>query len=177
MALTFGTENARINANLKNQFLHVGASSFNANNRFVFSNVGNSTYYTNFAIFSGARPTMTYADPGFNYSPTNNSNMLVYWQWRGDNGNWSTIAEDKTNSVKLSPNFFPSKVAYRAGEATWFALWTYYSSTVYGAVTGTVGAIGSGADLEITNTSIVTDGQTEYTVPYGIELYKPPILI
>lgn len=49
--------------------------------------------------------------------------------------------------------------ATQTGVATYFALLTSDGTTVWQQVTGTVGAIGSGADLEISSTSITSGSQ------------------
>ena len=49
--------------------------------------------------------------------------------------------------------------ATQTGTATYFALLSTDGSTVYQQVTGTVGAIGSGSDLEISSTSITSGSQ------------------
>lgn len=54
-------------------------------------------------------------------------------------------------------------LASSSGTATWFRWYTALSSNVIHQIIGTVGATGSGADLEIPNTSIVS-GQ-----PYRIQ--------
>lgn len=178
MALTFGTNNQRVNANLKTRFLGINNTGPTNYNNFTFSDVNNGNYVTTFAIMSGTRPELTISsNPASSYVPSSAGECLVYWEYDGNWNSWSTYVTDAADNVSFHPNFFPSKLATRSGQATWFLLQTRYSSTVYGAITGSVGPIGSGADLEITDPNIVTDGQTEYTVPYGFQIYRPPVLV
>jgi len=178
MALTFGTNNQRINANLKTRFLGTNASGPTNYNHFVFTDRNDTNYVTTFAIMAGTRPTLSIgSNPAASYSPSADNNCLVFWEYDGNWNDWATYVTDDVDNVAFHPNFFPSKLATRAGTATWFLLQTRYSTTVYGAVTGTIGAIGSGSDLEITSQTIVTDGQTEYTVPYGFQIFRPPVLV
>ena len=178
MALSFGTNNQRINEALKTRFLGTQNSGATTYNHFTFADINNANYVTTFAIMGGTRPTLSISsNPATSVIPSQDSNCLVFWEYDGDWANWPTYVTDSADNVAFHPNFFPSKLATRSGTATWFLLQTRYSNTVYGVVTGTIGPIGSGADLEITDNSIVTDGQTEYTVPYGFQLYRPPVLV
>lgn len=151
------------------------------------------TYYTSFAIMSGEKP-----DPentGTPYHLSNDSRTLMHWRHNSNDSNMPLKAVNYTDHIQLTPEFFYRENAIRSGEATWFIIqtdWEHweryvsyrsrYGSTSYsdrlyqtpridGIITGTVGPIGSGADLQLLDTNIVSGRQ--HQIPYGFKIFRP----
>lgn len=107
---------------------------------------------TQFQICSGVRPVGLLT----NYSLITSS-RLVYFpgsnEASGDALNSSTRL-GSTATVICSP-----RTATATGTATWFVMYNYSSGGLYSNITGTIGTIGSGADLEMASTSIVSGQQ------------------
>lgn len=106
-------------------------------------------------LFSGAMP----AQPRLMTSAMM-ANSLIFWKTSSECSTFSNQGSYIQVTTLL-------KSAYATGTATWFA-WCYYwdnvtppstGGTIIQRIIGTVGTIGSGADLEISSTSIVTGGQ------------------
>jgi hypothetical protein len=96
------------------------------------------------------------------------ANTLAYWTL---NSEYTTF--NKTATTTLTTTF---KAATATGTATWFS-WCWYnatppatSGTIQQRIIGTVGTIGSGADLEMLTTSIVSGQQ--YRV-YNLRIALP----
>lgn len=85
------------------------------------------------------------------------ASTLVWWSPYSDN-----TSATYTNPFTVTTTY---KAAIATGVATWFAYCTYdyappsTSGTLVQRIIGTVGTIGSGADLEMNTTSIVTGSQ------------------
>lgn len=103
-------------------------------------------------LFSGAIP----AQPRL-MSAANFSSALVFWLPYSEN-----TSEIVTNPYTVTTTY---KTAIATGTATWFALAWYNATppatngTLIQRIIGTVGTIGSGEDLELVNTNIVTGSQ------------------
>lgn len=84
-----------------------------------------------------------------------NTNKLVLWYHQADLS--PTTLTGNTVVVNTNP-----VAATASGTATWFCICTAYGGVALQSITGTVGLVGSGSDLEIVNTAI-TSG-TQYRV-------------
>jgi len=73
--------------------------------------------------------------------------------------------------IQFLPSWFDAKEVSQAGTATWFSIIQTENGNYRGGWTGTVGTVGSGSDLEISNTNLVTG--VEYTIPGGFKLNVP----
>lgn len=136
------------------------ASPYPAISNPVLSSRTGAGLYTRIRIYGGTRPGTRPTDASI-YLP----DRLVEFR-AGDNDNTAadfsltqgpvTIALSGTSAVIQVVSLFVNASA--SGTATWFSLATTNnpSTVVYHWVTGTVGTDGSGADLIITNTSIVS---------------------
>lgn len=116
------------------------------------------------ALMKGSKPTdfstITFSgNPGV---PSRNSDVLVAWSRYTGAGsvNPSTLLVDFTTNIwQISTLFAPASAS---GTATWFFYWLstpVFGSAYYGIkhmFMGTVGAFGSGADLELQTTNIVS---------------------
>lgn len=98
-------------------------------------------------LCSGTRPVAT---------PTT-SELSTYnlVRWFANTSSFSPTSLSGTTAI-INTN---ANAATATGVATWFCLCVNYSGTIYSAVTGNVGVTGSGADLEISNTTITTGSQ------------------
>lgn len=124
---------------------------------FYYSTIPIICNITDLYLCSGVRPAAT---------PTNaelNAAKLVLWYHQADLS--PTTRTDNTVIVNTNAN-----TATASGTATWFCLTAVYGGVVYSSVTGNVGLTGSGADLEIANTSISSG--TQYRVS-GLILTLP----
>lgn len=220
MALTFGTKNQRIRENMKHRFM---ISPVRGEGQFHWHYINNSNYVTGVYFWEGSRPNMSiYANNNSvyqNWNPPSDSNCLAYSQWAHNSTNYfpnigsgsatspttgSSIMLDvnKTN-IYLKPQWFKAALNYwdssmrgrNTGYITHFTLVHRYSSTVYGMMCGSVGLVGSGADLEIeiyyggspssSYNEFTHDGGTKRTdtyvngssyyiyVPRGLRIYPP----
>lgn len=117
------------------------------------SNTPNGSHFgganTRLALFSGTIP-----DQPRLMTPANFSSTLIFWNPNTENTTLTT-----TNPLVLTTTY---KQAIATGTATWFSL-AFYTVTppatngvIYNRIIGTVGTIGSGADLEINDVNIVT---------------------
>lgn len=132
---------------------------FSAGNPFAFQTFGNVGLMR---VMSGTRPTNIETLT----STTPPAGTAVLWQayatsvWSPTGNNWLT---DPTSLTSV----FVSALAI--GTASWFWLCTATAgnpsgggmvypdpSTVYHNITGTIGLVGSGADMEMVNTTITT---------------------
>lgn len=106
---------------------------------------------TNFQICSGVRPVGLLT----NYSLITSS-RLVYFPGPGDSSDAlnSSTRLGSTATVICSP-----RTATATGTATWFVMYNGSGGVLYSNITGTIGTIGSGADLEMSSTSIVSGQQ------------------
>lgn len=87
-----------------------------------------------------------------------NSNKLITWIQVGSTDLSPTVTTGQTCVISTTAN-----VATATGTATWFTMCVVVAgTTAVSSVTGTVGLIGSGADLEIADTSITAG--TSYRV-------------
>lgn len=105
------------------------------------------------ALHSGTIP----AQPRL-MTPSDFANTLIFWRL-GAGQDFTTFTRGSSATVTLTTSFL---AAIATGTVTWFS-WTYYTATppstggtLYQRIIGTVGTVGSGADLEIPSTSIVT---------------------
>lgn len=107
-------------------------------------------------IYKGTRPT-TRPTTMATFTP----DLLVQYAptlWRADAGPVTQTMVGTTHTLQIISNLTNASAS---GTATWFAIANYDNSTnsVWGFVTGTVGLPGSGADLIIADTNIVSGQQ------------------
>lgn len=132
-----------------------GGASSSSNSGATFGAIGSQG---RIIIFSGTIP----AQPRL-MAASDMANALCFWTtiYNGiAGGDTTTFTPSTTTTVTTS-----YKAAIATGTATWFS-WCWYSATppstsgtIYSRIIGTVGATGSGADLEMPTTSIVTGQQ------------------
>lgn len=118
--------------------------------------------YCRINIYKGTRPTTRPSDA----SIYNVDKLIQFEAGDKDAGN-NDFSTASGSSVTLSGTTVTAqiisvfKAATASGTATWFALVSSNSTftSVYHWTTGTVGVVGSGADLIISNTNIVSGEQ------------------
>ena len=159
-----------------------------------------TTRYTTLLVMKGERPEITNA--GFSIQGMNtldgimsNPDVLLYYRWE-QNADWSTLVSDEGDYLELLPEFFlPRQTGSRNGTPTYFIMYTHeetleqyvsylYRYTMYrnwrkvsdrldGVLTGTVGPLGSGSDLEFTFKTTDVETTSFHKIPYGMRLYRP----
>ena len=114
-----------------------------------------SLVQTRIFALRGTRPTTRPTDLS-----TISPDILVIWSgtthWNGDTGPVTMSMVGTTHTIQITSTLTTAQLS---GTATWFALVNHNTSApnlVYGWVTGSVGLPGSGADLIIANTNIVS---------------------
>jgi len=189
MALTFNRNNTYIRNNRKDYFIGTNVPGA-AYSRFGLT-WNTPSIYTYFMIHSGPRldipydgtsnSTGTWGQAGWNSSnPQLTNSVLLYWTKGTNNATYSTghmsyfdSGNVDTSYVRFEPSFFNQANVVNSGTATWFSIVSKESGITKGVLTGTVGTFGSGADLQISDTNIVTEN--EYTIPEGFNYYVPDI--
>ena len=114
------------------------------------SNISGFNGNTRLGIFKGSVPSF----PSFTDLSTRASDLLILFALGANTESYSTFADSTTFRLKLGIKASP-QAASAAGTASWFII--QYSNddlTAVGAMIGTVGNTGSGADLEVPSTSI-----------------------
>jgi len=114
----------------------------------------NYNYTSWIGIYQGAVPTDF---TGLTTQQSRNADRLIFLQNNGSTTFWQTSVFT-TNPVVINSTYVTATVS---GTATWFRLLVGNSSIAGGTlvvyqIIGTVGATGSGADLEIPSTAIVS---------------------
>jgi hypothetical protein len=117
-------------------------------------------------IYSGTPPTTW---TGITSMSGFAGQLLVSFNCAGDNAELSSSTAGGPRSFLIGKSMRESSTAVGTGTATWFCLrrlvttststWDIpdqYDLTDCAAIIGTVGAIGSGADIEVASTSITT---------------------
>lgn len=144
----------------------------NDDRRFMQSTSGDNFI----TIHSGTRPSIaTFKQQGTPIA--SRGDTLVYWQYPASTfyGNNATNANSRTSDTFTIPGAqLADKLATNAGVATWFSFVRSLNSKYYGVATGTVGLVGSGADLEIEDVNIVVNNNILYGIPSGLD-FKMPI--
>lgn len=103
------------------------------------------------SIYKGTRPTVR---------PTLvtefSADLLLTWD--PSSFSYTTTVSGTTHTVQMSSSFTNASAS---GVASWFAIINYSNSTnaISGFVTGSVGTTGSGADLIISDTNVVSGNQ------------------
>jgi hypothetical protein len=103
---------------------------------------------SNIILYKGTIPA---AGQNINLS-AQSANVLASWS-PGSTGYNLTSCSYSNNSVTMSTYYV---TASASGTASWFALVGGIGSTVYQSIYGNVGIQGSGADLEMATTSVLT---------------------
>ena len=198
MAITFGKQNIRIRDNLRQRCIGDNLQGLSSYTDFCFRDIDDVNYATGIFIFSGTRIDL------YNYSNRNatwhtdaylqnHSNCLAFWEQHNAWSGWphssygfpynTAYVQVRPYSVQFTPSFLTLKQGMRSGTATWFVVQTRYSSTSYGLLSGTVGNLGSGADMEIqicnssgdqVSTDTYIDTGKYVNVPRGLTLHSPP---
>ena len=112
-----------------------------------------TSVYTDINIYKGTRPTTRQS-----LMTAVSADLLVRFEvprWTATVGPVTQTMVGTTHTLQIISNFTNASAS---GTATWFAIANYAvsSNTIYGWVTGTVGLPGSGADLIIADTNIVS---------------------
>jgi hypothetical protein len=130
-------------------------------------------------IMKGAVPTDFTSITTFNSRASDNLVIFDATSWDSPNGTNDFSVSQTAQNPALMTSLYRTAVA--SGTATWFMIYTQQKGSGVGqqpsptqaivnAIIGTVGTVGSGADLEVATTSIVA-GQT-YRV-YNMRLQLP----
>lgn len=105
---------------------------------------------TRLGIFKGSVPSF----PSFTNVSTRAADLLILFPLPSDVNSYETFSDSSNFRLRLGIKGSP-QAASAAGTATWFILqYANDDLSVCGAMIGTVGNSGSGADLEVPSTAI-----------------------
>lgn len=112
---------------------------------------GGSNGDTQLVIYKGSVPSF----PTFTDASTRSADVLITFSLQGLTSSYAITTTANSFRLQLGVNTVP-QAASAAGTATWFLLRRAGTSSLTdkGAMIGTIGATGSGADLELASTSI-----------------------
>lgn len=137
-------------------FWHYPFTTSNANQPLVFGASSSSTSIIDrLDIYQGTIEDWA----TFTNASTRSSDLLVSFTLN-PSSSFTVSTTSNTTSYRVQLGITPNEAtATQTGTATWFLLRNYYSSsndlTQRGALMGNIGLTGSGADLEIPDTSIL----------------------
>lgn len=146
---------------------------------FPFATTTSSSMFGRLALFKGAVPTDLSALYPTTTGVISTNMLLLFNHLKEGSGSVSPFAKFTSNPNstdaydKLVKNFltieFPYVAASASGSATWFAIYVSNAANqTFHTITGSVGAIGSGADLEIPYTNIIQGAQYRLA-PFSIQ--------
>ena len=108
-------------------------------------------FNSNICLMKGTIPTL----PNLTNINARSTDVLIYFQ--SSNTNFTSFSNFASNPVVITTTF---TAAAASGAASWFWLNSYWgnsgASTILHQAIGTVGLVGSGADLEMVDTNIVS---------------------
>lgn len=114
------------------------------------SNLSGGYGSTRLVIFKGSVPSF----PTLTDLSTRAADLLILFNLPISTGSYETFSDSSNFRLKMGIKAVP-QIASAAGTATWFILQFSSDDLVsYGAMIGTVGNTGSGADLEVPSTAI-----------------------
>ncbi len=114
------------------------------------SNLSGGNGSTRLVIFKGSVPSF----PALTDLSTRAADLLILFSLPIATGSYETFSDSSNFRLKLGIKAV-AQVAAAAGTATWFILqFASDNLTACGAMIGTVGTVGSGADLEVPSTNI-----------------------
>ena len=137
-----------------------------------------SSFRTTLILHSGTRPTASGYESGHStLYRFNDSGSLVYWQYNANQvfSHPDFSVNSTTGAYTFGAGMWAPTAATRTGTAEWFSLQceTTSGNNLQGYILGDVGLTGSGADLEVSNVNVVTDG-TQYSVT-GLTIAPAPV--
>jgi len=100
--------------------------------------------------------------PAFTSTTTRTSDLLISMSMPAGATSWIQVSSSNSVRVQLGVSNVPGGTATASGLATWFLMQNYFSGgtltdlTIRSALIGTIGTIGSGADMEIYDNNIVS---------------------